>query len=187
MSHSSRSEARCRAMATLAPVRVVYCTVCGLPPEFCEYNTEVPHPAGAQDAPAASSGGGGAAQAQQALAALSLAGGGGAAAGAEPVRDGWRAVLPAPLRADASRARLPRLGAAQKAQTRTRPRRARRAARSLPRNRCVAAAAAPACPGRRRPDIGACPGGACSWLTRSRSSCLSSAPHATSASVSRPS
>jgi hypothetical protein len=87
-------------MATLAPVRVVYCTVCGLPPEFCEYNTEVPHPAGAQDAPAASSGGGGAARAQQALAALSLAGGGEAAAGgAEPVRDGWRgAAQSAPLR-----------------------------------------------------------------------------------------
>ena len=80
-------------MATLEPVRVVYCTVCGLPPEFCEYNTEVPHPAGTQDTPAGSSGGG-ATAAQQALASLSLAGAGEASsggAGAEPVRDGWPA------------------------------------------------------------------------------------------------
>jgi len=29
---------------SLAPVIVTYCTLCGLPPEFCEYNTEVAHP-----------------------------------------------------------------------------------------------------------------------------------------------
>lgn len=32
-------------MATLAPVIVTYCDKCGLPPEYCEYNTEVEHPA----------------------------------------------------------------------------------------------------------------------------------------------
>lgn len=30
-------------MATLAPRHVEYCALCGLPPEFCEYNTDVPH------------------------------------------------------------------------------------------------------------------------------------------------
>ena len=86
-------------MATLEPVRVVYCTVCGLPPEFCEYNTDVPHPASAQDAPAGSSGGGGADKTQQALAAMSLAGAcepSAGGAGAELVRGGWRARCFAP-------------------------------------------------------------------------------------------
>ena len=32
-------------MAKLVPLQIEYCLVCGLPPEFCEYNTEVPHPA----------------------------------------------------------------------------------------------------------------------------------------------
>ena len=150
--HRPRSKGVLRGMATLEPVRVVYCTVCGLPPEFCEYNTDVPHPASAQDAPAAGSSGvgGGAANAQQALAALSLAGTGEAPAGgasAELVRDdGWR-VLPHSRRCpDASRARLPQPRVAQKARTQRRPRRARKAARSLPRNRFAAAARCSAAP-----------------------------------------
>lgn len=124
-------------MATLEPVRVVYCTVCGLPPEFCEYNTEVPHPASsAQDAPAGASGGGSAAKAQQALAGLSLADAGeGPAGGASAVRRVTAAQLLELRCADVSRARLPRV--AQKAGTQTRPRRALRAARSQPRSRFV--------------------------------------------------
>jgi len=128
-----------RSMATLEPVRVAYCTVCGLPPEFCEYNTEVPHPASTQDAPARPSGGSGAGKAEQALAALSLEGTGGASAGgsagAELVRDGLRARL-CPF-ADSLRARVPRPRAAQILRAQTRPRKAPKVAKSQPRSRRV--------------------------------------------------
>ena len=125
-------------MATLEPVRVVYCTVCGLPPEFCEYNSEVPHPASTQDTPAGPSGGSGAGKAEQALAALSLEGAGGASAGgsggAELVRAGMRARLSI---ADASLARVLRLSLAQKARAQMHPRKAPKVARSLRRSRRV--------------------------------------------------
>ena len=128
-----------RSMATLEPVRVAYCTVCGLPPEFCEYNTEVPHPASTQDAPARPSGGSGAGKAEQGLAALSLEGTGGASAGgsagAELVRDGLRARL-CPF-ADSLRARVPRPRAAQILRAQTRPRKAPKVAKSQPRSRRV--------------------------------------------------
>jgi hypothetical protein len=84
------------AMATLVPVRMKYCALCGLPEEFCEYNTEVPHPsraASAQDAPPPAAGGASsaAAAAEQAVASLSLGDAeGGAAAGVRGVRGGTR-------------------------------------------------------------------------------------------------
>jgi hypothetical protein len=40
-------------MAKLVPLQIEHCHVCGLPPEFCEYNTEVPHPAAGTPAPKA--------------------------------------------------------------------------------------------------------------------------------------
>ena len=85
-------------MATLVPVRVKYCELCGLPEEFCEYNTEVPHPsraASAQDAPPTAGGASSSAAAvEQGVAGMSLGGAeGGAAAGVRGVRGGARAVL----------------------------------------------------------------------------------------------
>ena len=128
------------SMATLEPVRVVYCTVCGLPPEFCEYNTEVPHPASTQDAPARPSGGSGTGKAEQTLAALSLEGAGEASAGGKAGAETVHVDLHAPLCpcADASRARVPRPRAAQMVRAQTHPRRAPKAARSRPRSRHVA-------------------------------------------------
>ena len=83
-------------MATLAPVQVQYCALCGLPPEFCVYNTEVPHPAsgGVQDAPAAAPSGSGAAAAAAGVAELSLGGGGGAAGAAAGAVRAARAASP---------------------------------------------------------------------------------------------
>jgi hypothetical protein len=77
-------------------VRVAYCSLCGLPAEFCEYNTEVPHPSsagGAQDAPAADAGASAKAKAQKGVAELSLGDGEGAAAGAASDGVSARAAL----------------------------------------------------------------------------------------------
>ena len=74
-------------MAALQPVVVQYCVKCGLPPEFCEWNTEVDHGGAAAAAPPA------VATAAAAAALRDLSVGEGPAADGQPVGDGVRAVI----------------------------------------------------------------------------------------------
>lgn len=72
-------------MATLTPVIVTYCEKCGLPPEYCEYNTEVEHGAGAASSSSAG--------VEAKLGQLSVEGGEERGAAGEAVRAGCASVL----------------------------------------------------------------------------------------------